>query len=90
MPTLTLDDDELRALRDLLTDVTRRPTSIVTGQFAGFGLDRRVGQWLVAGEPVGRMPAAAHGAALYLELRFHGQPINPSPWLAIRGDKVSG
>ena len=26
MPTLTLDDDELRALCDLLTDVTRRPT----------------------------------------------------------------
>ena len=25
MPTLTLDDDELRALSDLLTDVTRRP-----------------------------------------------------------------
>jgi hypothetical protein len=26
MPTLTLDDDELRALCDLLTDVTRQPT----------------------------------------------------------------
>jgi hypothetical protein len=26
MPTLTLDDDELRALCELLTDVTRRPT----------------------------------------------------------------
>ena len=26
MPTLTLDDDELRALCDLLADVTRRPT----------------------------------------------------------------
>jgi hypothetical protein len=25
MPTLTLDDDELRALCDLLTDVTRPP-----------------------------------------------------------------
>ena len=25
MPTLTLDDDELRALCDLLTDVTRQP-----------------------------------------------------------------
>ena len=57
------------------------------------GLDRidgAVGQWLVAGEPVGLMPAGDHGAALYLELRFHGQPINPSPWLATRDDKVSG
>ena len=25
MPTLTLDDDEIRALCDLLTDVTRQP-----------------------------------------------------------------
>jgi septal ring factor EnvC (AmiA/AmiB activator) len=57
------------------------------------GLDRidgAVGQWLVAGEPVGLMPIEDHGAALYMELRFHGQPINPSPWLATRDDKVSG
>ena len=27
MPTLTLDDDELRALCDLLTDVTRQRTA---------------------------------------------------------------
>jgi septal ring factor EnvC (AmiA/AmiB activator) len=49
-----------------------------------------VGQWLVAGEPVGIMPAGDRGAALYLELRHHGQPINPLPWLATREDKVSG
>jgi septal ring factor EnvC (AmiA/AmiB activator) len=48
------------------------------------------GQWLVAGEPVGIMPAGDRGAALYLELRHHGQPINPLPWLATREDKVSG
>jgi septal ring factor EnvC (AmiA/AmiB activator) len=48
-----------------------------------------VGQWLVAGEPVGNMPDGDH-PALYLELRRHGQPINPLPWLATRDDKVSG
>jgi len=57
------------------------------------GLDRidgAVGQRLAAGEPVGSMPPDGHGAALYLELRRHGQPINPLPWLATRDDKVSG
>jgi septal ring factor EnvC (AmiA/AmiB activator) len=57
------------------------------------GLDRidgTVGQWLVAGEPVGVMPADGRGAALYLELRRHGLPINPLPWLATPDDKVSG
>ncbi|MDB5406636.1 MAG: hypothetical protein JWL84_1548 [Rhodospirillales bacterium] len=55
------------------------------------GLERiagAVGQWLVAGEPVGVMPAG--DASLYLELRHHDQPINPLPWLATREDKVSG
>ncbi len=53
-------------------------------------IDGVVGQWLVTGEPVGIMPTGDRGAALYLELRRHGQPINPSPWLATREDKVSG
>jgi septal ring factor EnvC (AmiA/AmiB activator) len=53
-------------------------------------IDGVVGQWLVAGEPVGIMPTGDREAALYLELRRHGQPINPSPWLATRDDKVSG
>jgi septal ring factor EnvC (AmiA/AmiB activator) len=57
------------------------------------GLERieaTVGQWLVAGEPVGTMPNGDRDATLYLELRRHGQPINPLPWLATRDDKVSG
>ena len=53
-------------------------------------IDGVVGQWLVAGEPVGIMPTGDRDAALYLELRRHGQPINPLPWLATRDDKVSG
>ncbi|MGO8918890.1 MAG: murein hydrolase activator EnvC family protein [Stellaceae bacterium] len=57
------------------------------------GLDRvegTVGQWLVAGEPVGTMPSGDQKPHLYLELRHDGQPINPLPWLATRDEKVSG
>lgn len=57
------------------------------------GLDRvegTVGQWLVAGEPVGTMPRGEEKPHLYLELRHDGQPINPMPWLATHDEKVSG
>jgi septal ring factor EnvC (AmiA/AmiB activator) len=58
------------------------------------GLDRIdavVGQWLLAGEPVGILGTPGRGAPeLYLELRRAGQPINPLPWLATTGDKVQG
>ena len=57
------------------------------------GLDRvegTVGQWVVAGEPVGTMPTSEPKPRLYLELRHDGQPINPLPWLATRDEKVSG
>ncbi len=57
------------------------------------GLDHiegTVGQWLVAGEPVGTMPRGEDKPRLYLELRHDGQPINPVPWLATRDEKVSG
>ncbi|HYL33641.1 MAG TPA: peptidoglycan DD-metalloendopeptidase family protein [Stellaceae bacterium] len=57
------------------------------------GLDRieqSVGQWLVAGEPVGVMPQGGQRPRLYLELRNNGQSINPLPWLAIHDEKVNG
>ncbi len=54
---------------------------------AGFErLDVKLGQSLLAGEPVGIMPAWEPGAAakrpaLYVELRHDGTPVNPAPWL---------
>lgn len=53
-------------------------------------IDSSVGQWLVAGEPIGTMPAGEAKPRLYLELRRDGQPINPLPWLATRDAKVKG
>ncbi len=54
-------------------------------------IDSVIGQWLLAGEPVGVMgrPRGTR-PALYVELRRDGRPINPLPWLAARGDKVDG
>ena len=54
---------------------------------AGFDrLDVKLGQRLVAGEPVGVMPmwepgSEARRPALYVELRRDGTPVNPAPWL---------
>jgi septal ring factor EnvC (AmiA/AmiB activator) len=54
-------------------------------------IDCVVGQWLLAGEPVGVMGPAENGdPQLYVELRHDGEPINPLPWLAARDEKVSG
>lgn len=53
-------------------------------------LDSSVGQWLVAGEPIGAMPDGSGNARLYLELRHNNQPINPAPWLTTRVEKVNG
>ncbi|MCH8082265.1 MAG: peptidoglycan DD-metalloendopeptidase family protein [Proteobacteria bacterium] len=59
---------------------------------AGLGtINSSVGEWVLAGEPVGLMPevrlASADGnkpgasSRLYLEIRKDGEPINPLPWL---------
>ncbi|WP_162913429.1 peptidoglycan DD-metalloendopeptidase family protein [Rhodospirillaceae bacterium SYSU D60014] len=51
--------------------------------------DAEVGQWLLAGEPVGIMGPAMDGSPeLYLELRHDGEPINPLPWLKTRDSEV--
>jgi murein hydrolase activator len=57
------------------------------------GLDRidgTVGDWVVAGEPVGTMASGDPKPRLYFELRLNGKPIDPLPWLATRDEKVSG
>ena len=54
-------------------------------------IDCVVGQWLLAGEPIGSMGrAASEKTALYVELRRDGQPINPLPWMTAGGQKVRG
>ncbi len=57
---------------------------------AGLGrCDVVVGQWLLAGEPVGVMdPAEGGSPRLYVELRRGGQPVDPLPWLALRDSKL--
>ncbi|HXV23266.1 MAG TPA: peptidoglycan DD-metalloendopeptidase family protein [Alphaproteobacteria bacterium] len=57
---------------------------------SGLGrIDAAVGQWLLAGEPLGVMDSVGT-PELYVELRRASQPIDPLPWLQISGDKVKG
>jgi septal ring factor EnvC (AmiA/AmiB activator) len=59
---------------------------------AGFSrVDAVLGQWLLAGEPVGVMAEGGSSPKrLYVELRHDGEPINPLPWLAAGESKVNG
>lgn len=59
---------------------------------AGLGrIDVVLGQWVVAGEPVGLMANPTEGKpALYLELRHNGQPIDPTPWFSTQLSKGEG
>ncbi|MGE4220708.1 MAG: murein hydrolase activator EnvC, partial [Alphaproteobacteria bacterium] len=52
-------------------------------------VDGQVGQWVLAGEPVGVMGSEGT-PTLYVELRRNGQPINPLPWFAADTNKVRG
>jgi murein hydrolase activator len=69
---------------------------------AGLGrVDVETEQWVVAGEPVGIMPAPdpsrvpgegteAGLVRLYFELRRDGRPVDPQPWLARSDDGPAG
>lgn len=59
---------------------------------AGFSrVDAVLGQWLLAGEPVGVMAEGGNEPQrLYVEFRHEGEPINPLPWLAAGDNKVNG
>ena len=49
---------------------------------AGLGrIDAAAGHATRQGEPLGRMPAAPASPTLYVELRVHGQPVDPAPFL---------
>lgn len=51
--------------------------------------DAVVGQWVIAGEPVGVMgPSQGGNPKLYMELRHDGHPIDPVPWLGKSDSKV--
>ena len=54
-------------------------------------IDVVVGQWLLAGEPVGEMSSLeGRNPTLYYELRRQGQPIDPLPWLESIGQEAEG
>ena len=59
---------------------------------AGLGLDDVVvGQWLLAGEPLGSMATPkVDKPILYVELRRNGQPITPLPWITDKNRRVRG
>ena len=52
-----------------------------TSLLSGLGeTDTEVGQTLLAGEPVGTMPADA-GSKLHIEIRKNNHPVNPNEWI---------
>lgn len=54
-------------------------------------IDARVGQWLLAGEPVGVLSKPDSGKpTIYVELRRDGQPINPMQWINAETERVRG
>ncbi len=67
---------------------------------AGLSLiDVQIGQFVLAGEPVGTMASAAKGTktgrdenapVLYVEFRKDQRPVDPRPWWADNGRKVQG
>jgi septal ring factor EnvC (AmiA/AmiB activator) len=52
-------------------------------------IDVHIGDSVLAGEPVGTLPAGKTGR-LYLELRRNGQTIDPGPWMGPELRKAKG
>jgi murein hydrolase activator len=72
-----------RSYRNLVILDTGGGYKLVLGGMAQLGVT--VGQTVLAGEPVGVMPAGSAGspadkASLYVELRKDGQPMDPRAW----------
>jgi septal ring factor EnvC (AmiA/AmiB activator) len=59
---------------------------------AGFSrIDSILGQWLLAGEPVGVMGRGLTGyKSLYVEFRHDGVAVDPLIWLAASEQKADG
>ena len=59
-------------------------------------IDVQLGQFVLAGEPIGTMSAAPKGKAqdnapvLYVEFRKEGRPVDPEPWWSDGSKKVQG
>lgn len=54
-------------------------------------IDASIGEKVLAGEPVGVMPATGPAdPTLYMELRRKGRPVNPTPWLSARRNGKNG
>jgi murein hydrolase activator len=59
-------------------------------------IDVQLGQFVLAGEPIGTMSAAPKGKAqdnapvLYVEFRKEGRPVDPEPWWVDGSKKVQG
>ncbi len=60
-------------------------------------IDVQLGQFVLAGEPVGTMSSAPKGKVqdnaapvLYVEFRKEGRPVDPDPWWADSSKKVQG
>jgi septal ring factor EnvC (AmiA/AmiB activator) len=57
---------------------------------AGLGrIDVRIGDSVLAGEPVGVLPEG-RATRLYMELRRNGQAVDPAPWLSAELRKAKG
>ena len=52
-------------------------------------VDGSLGQWVLAGEPIGVMAKkSATKPRLYMELRRAGRPVNPLPWVAYKSNRL--